>query len=400
MATLSDKNEIKSAVLHVLANTENDLSPSEIADILSIKTGLVSRALFEAKRDKPPMVDVSSENKNKFAFIGDETMLDPLPDGVNITLGGGKSAGKPAAKGGQSKASDSKGVLGEVEGSVLRLFHDRNKMARSALHEKLGKSYGYSDLDSVIDGLVEAGYFTKTAMEEFDEDILDLTKKGQDVVSSLPGSVESPAEKPAEKAPATRRKSPGRPSGKRDFALLRRKMLEFIEESGDVSKSHVAKSLSSELENFGRSTIGKEFLKLIDEGVLEVSLDDTGSQKPGLYRVAKSTKAVEPAQAAPAETAPEASVSDVALPKQEERSRTASKVPEKSDAEGIVESSPINSAKIVSLKKDLQRVVGEDVPGLSSEIGGLFSRVLEYVEELEHRVERLRAISKDVIDRI
>jgi DNA-binding MarR family transcriptional regulator len=415
MATLSDKNEIKAAVIHVLAGSSGDLSPGEIANVLSIKPGLVSRALFEAKREKPPMVSVSEENKNKFTFVGDRDFLDPLPENVGISV---KSSGKKVSnsplmdaseKPPEAKTYQSKKVsldLSDIDTEVLGLFQDRKKIARSSIQDKLEKIHSVSEIDQSIDTMVRKGYFSKTTMDEFDEDILDVTDIGENVISALSELIDKPVQKPEELSVAKIRKFPGRPSGARDFSLLRKKILDYVALRGDVSKSNVAKNISLELDNFGRATIGKEFLNLISDGSLEVGQDDSGNQRPGLYRIAnKSAEKVEP-EVKKAETKKQPEIPDV---KDEKRPLVKEAAPVEQPKEPAKVEKPkepakvefkMDSQKVKGLKYDLQRVIGEDTPGLSSEIGGLFDRVLEYVEELEGRVERLRSISKDVIDRI
>jgi hypothetical protein len=406
MATLSDKNEIKAAVIHVLAGSSGDLSPGEIADVLSIKPGLVSRALFEAKRQKPPMVSVSEENKNKFTFVGDRDFLDPLPDNVSISV---KASGKKVSdsppmdaqeKHSAAKTYQSKKVsldLSDIDTEVLGLFQDRKKIARSSIQDKLEENHSASEIDQSIDTMVQKGYFSKTTMDEFDEDILDVTDIGENVISALSELIDKPVQKSETLPLAKGRKFPGRPSGERDFSLLRKKILEYVALRGDVSKSNVAKNLSLELDSFGRATIGKEFLNLISDGSLEVGQDDSGSQRPGLYRIAnKSPEKVE-TEVKKAEAKKQPEIPDV---KNEKRPVVREAAPVEQPKESAKVELKMDSQKVKGLKSDLQRVIGEDTPGLSSEIGGLFDRVLEYVEELEGRVERLRAISKDVIDRI
>jgi len=383
MATLKGSKEIKNAVLHVLAKTGDALSPAEVAEILGIKQGLVSRALFDARRDRPPVIQLSASDKNRFEFItGNEASLEPLPDDV-LALIPAKNAGKarkaePTAKTEKPSTED----LGSIKGEIAGLFHNRKKIARSDIHEKLSGKYSVEEIDPVVEELVSGKFLTQTPMDEFEEDILGLTKKGQSLLENADGNTPAPAvkaEAPARKAPARKapakkevepavekpiQKTAGRPSGDRDISELRDAMVEYIADKEDVSKSDVSRNLSPQLERFGRKTIGQEFMKMIDEGVLEQSQDKNGAARLGRYRMATDT-AKAPARA-------------------EKPALAAASKPQAKPPESKMED-------LDKLKQDLEKALDTNGEGLSRDVGGLFDRVVDYVKHLEETNQRLRS---------
>ena len=416
MATPTTKQEIESAAVHLLAETGESMTIKEIADTIRVKAPLVTRAVYEAKRATPQMIDIDPESGgSRYVFVGDKDFLDPLPESIDIGVkipsrASGKETPKSEASSGTpAKDAQAESGLSDTEKAILTFFKGKKKEAASAIYEELEHKASIDQINDALKQLESAGYLKRQNVEDFDEDVIGLTPKGREVIpSEAPKADSKPSQgkaqakaEPKKKPAKAKAKGPGRPAGDRDFGELRKAIIGYVESNPGQTKTDVGKVLSSELENFGRMSIAKEFVKMVEEGQLVPFKNDDGEILTGRYQVA--TKGSEKAETssksqAKPEPKPAAKADQRAEAKNPEVPESGGYAPKAKEAP--VDHSSFSDEEVARLKRDLAGVEGLSNEDLSGNIGTLFNRVLAYVEHLEQSKKNLREILNKTLDRV
>jgi len=414
MATPTTKQEIESAAVHLLAETGESMTIKEIADTIRVKAPLVTRAVYEAKRATPQMIDIDPESGgSRYIFIGDKDFLDPLPESIDIGVkiparDGGKDTPKAETKAGNQEVEGESG-LSDTEKAILTFFKGKKKEAASAIYEELEHKASIEQINDALRQLEGGGYLKRQNVEDFDEDVIGLTSKGREAIpseapkaDSKPSQSKAQAKAEPKKKPAkAKAKGPGRPAGDRDFGELRKAIIGYVESNPGQTKTDVGKVLSSELENFGRMSIAKEFVKMVEEGQLVPFKNEDGEILTGRYQVAtqgaKKAEASSKRQAKP-EPKPSARAEQSAEAKKPEVPESGGYAPKAKEAP--VDQSSFSDEEVARLKRDLAGVESLSNEDLSGNIGTLFNRVLAYVEHLEQSKKNLREILNKTLDRV
>lgn len=412
MAAPATKQEIESAVIHLLAESGASLTPKEMSEALNVKAPLITRAVFQIKKAVPQMVDIDPESGgSRYHFIGDRDFLDPLPEGVEINIKGlekaPKSAPAPAKAASPKTAKTKTENIGTLEGFILSFFKGKKKEPASAIHEEMQPVASVKDVDNALKALESKGAMERQSIDEFDEDVFALTDKGRTMIpatapvaDSKVKSTAKPASKPAAKAASkgaskatAKSKGAGRPSGERDFEVLHKRIAEYVGANPGLTKTEVSKDLAKTMDKFGRMSIAEEVLKLAGQGVLVPFVDDEGRQVANRFQLpkkkaapAKTVAKKQPAQKAPAAAAqaPETGVAGQAV----------------SGGYASTSVSGISQGEIESLKAELQSFAQAGNESLSSSVGALFGRVEAYIDQLEQSNKRLREINTQIMNMV